>query len=98
MDQSSWWATSEETVNPKVTYVGVVFYPSPPNSRCTAECWHCSNSWWQWLKEREANMGRPMEPKLERRRNTEFGPSYDFVVRAGGPAFSDSVQKGNVPG
>lgn len=80
----------------KVTYTGVRFYPSGCD-RCTAACWWCASNYWQWLKEREANMSRPMEPKLERRRVMEFGPSYDFVVRQGGPAFSSEVRKENVP-
>lgn len=65
----------------KVTYEGVRFYPST-HDRCTAACWWCASNYWNWLKQREAQMATPTKPKTM--------PSG--YVRAGGPAFSEAAR------
>lgn len=81
----------------QVTYEGERFYPSPEHSRCTAACWWCSQNWWKWLKGRESQMTVPMTQKVERSRSLEYGPSANFVLRAGGPAFAPEAERSCKP-
>lgn len=62
---------------------------------CDQTCYHCAQTWFMWLKAREAQMSTPMKDKLQRR--SQPGSKDYYLKRGTTMPWSEAAATSNVP-